>query len=590
MLPFEKEWFNPKPGLYSVRLVNSKDCGSFGTNGKGRSPLYALASAYAEFIERLQNGFVVGADGLNRMFLKEIYRDSGFFYYPDEKILNKADFFSLPNEYLKDISNNSSKDNFERVIDLYFGRLKQNGLGGVVSVPFYDCSQKKIVYLPYNLTLTLSGSNGMAAGNSPEESIFQALCELVERYSARTVFFERITPPTIPDSVLSRYSDEYEIISKLRESGYDVVVKDFSCGKKLPAVGVILLDKHRKKYRLNIGAETSFKFALSRCLTEIFQGIGDDSVMEKFMLDVPSEYPDYFRDESDISHRRKECEIRQFIINGTGVFPPSLFQSDSSYSFDLNTYQTHESYGAEVKYLIDLFSSLGHSVYIRNTSFLGFPSFYVYIPEVSVWGRKTNQDTPTIHAMENSLVHDQIEDVFFPASSLLDDDRRLRKLLDLIAPNGEHRYPNISIARVLKVDVLDCDLARMPTSFFVSLLCFANKEYVLAQVFLEHFLREFGLEKEAYYKKVIRFFKDNAAGRTKEELTKKYGSDFISGFSSKDRLFSSVGFPKCPNCGDCLLSAHCSTKSNYKNAMIIARKMRENNSFVNQKIVESILD
>lgn len=41
----------------------------------------------------------------------------------------------------------------------------------------------------------------MAAGNTAGESIFQALCELVERYSARTVFFDKLTPPAIPEAL-----------------------------------------------------------------------------------------------------------------------------------------------------------------------------------------------------------------------------------------------------------------------------------------------------------------------------------------------------------------------------------------------------
>lgn len=68
-------------------------------------------------------------------------------------------------------------------------------------MPFYDCNRIKITYLPYNLTFILTESNGMAAGNTAGESIFQALCELVERYSARTVFFDKLTPPAIPEAL-----------------------------------------------------------------------------------------------------------------------------------------------------------------------------------------------------------------------------------------------------------------------------------------------------------------------------------------------------------------------------------------------------
>ena len=43
--------------FYSVRIV-IRDT-DIGTNGKGLSPEYALASAYGEFVERLQNGMLL---------------------------------------------------------------------------------------------------------------------------------------------------------------------------------------------------------------------------------------------------------------------------------------------------------------------------------------------------------------------------------------------------------------------------------------------------------------------------------------------------------------------------------------------------
>lgn len=106
----------------------------------------------------------------------------------------------------------------------YFTRLKDNGQDGVISVPFYDCMNRQVVYFPYNMTFVLSGSNGMASGNTPQEAIFQALCELAERYAARTVFFDLMTPPSIPDSYLEKYPIEFQIIKNIRECGFEVVI------------------------------------------------------------------------------------------------------------------------------------------------------------------------------------------------------------------------------------------------------------------------------------------------------------------------------------------------------------------------------
>lgn len=67
-----KKWYHPYPEIYSLRLECMKEDGGFGTNGKGRNQYYALASAYAEFIERIQNGYIMGIYGLNRFFYKKL--------------------------------------------------------------------------------------------------------------------------------------------------------------------------------------------------------------------------------------------------------------------------------------------------------------------------------------------------------------------------------------------------------------------------------------------------------------------------------------------------------------------------------------
>ena len=101
---YESMWCNPYPNIYSARVECESSDGGFGTNGKGRNRQYTLASAYAEFIERLQNGYISGIYGLNRFFLKQIKQKAGFYYYPDEKILSEKEFRELPSAYLNDLS------------------------------------------------------------------------------------------------------------------------------------------------------------------------------------------------------------------------------------------------------------------------------------------------------------------------------------------------------------------------------------------------------------------------------------------------------------------------------------------------------
>ena len=71
---------NQFEGAFSNRIV-LKNLG-VGTNGKGTTKAYALASGYAEFMERLEN------DSLGSGNYYPVYKsECGFYHFPDEKLV-----------------------------------------------------------------------------------------------------------------------------------------------------------------------------------------------------------------------------------------------------------------------------------------------------------------------------------------------------------------------------------------------------------------------------------------------------------------------------------------------------------------------
>ena len=60
--------------IYSIRL-EIRDMPGVGVNGKGISFMYALASAYSEFMERFQSGFLLKSVYLNKEQKKYSFRD-----------------------------------------------------------------------------------------------------------------------------------------------------------------------------------------------------------------------------------------------------------------------------------------------------------------------------------------------------------------------------------------------------------------------------------------------------------------------------------------------------------------------------------
>lgn len=571
---FERLWLNPYPQIYSVRVECTEEDGEFGANGKGRNREYTLASAYAEFVERLQNGYLGGIYGLNRLFLKKNKEAAGFYYFPDEKILSEDKFRSLPSNYLNDIFGNQTEKERNRQIKAYFTRLKENGEDGVVAIPFYNVASNTIVYLPYNLTLTITGSNGMAAGNTPAEGIFQALCELIERYAVSQVYYKQLTPPTIPREFLKDYPEELSIIEAIENAGYFVEIKDFSAGLKLPAIGVLVFDKNKEKYKLNVGSETSFKRALSRALTEIYQGNIDKADFDNRLHDIPEDELEYFLANDSLSMAKRSLEIRKFIIDGSGIFPKSLFGENPSYHFCPDIYKSENSYKEEIIKLIKFFNRLGHDVLIRDVSFLGFPSYYVVIPNVSIYGRKTFEDVSNVNTLIDTVTQDALEDYFYSSDNFLENKDHLLSILNAIAPNREDIYSNLKMADVLKLSFKSNHYwSTIPVNYFLTIFCFVVEEYDNAIQYLQSYMKETNCETDMYYQSVLSLFQLYKKGET-SEIKNQIPKEVIDDFADRQALLKYIDLPICPNCCACKLQEACQTKNIVGAILRISNQMR----------------
>ena len=160
--------------LYKIPII---------TNGKGVSLEYAFASGFAEFIERLQNNFLY-----HKMLLrygKNLKNKIKYKYSPDEVNISFKKCIKT-NKWLKIFFT-------YKELKIYFEPFLTNN-EEVTCLPFYSVNSSKVVNLPVDFVYFNSGSNGMAAGNTIEEALLQGFCEIFERYSMRTIYFNRITP------------------------------------------------------------------------------------------------------------------------------------------------------------------------------------------------------------------------------------------------------------------------------------------------------------------------------------------------------------------------------------------------------------
>ena len=362
--------------IYMYNILN------FGANGKGISKENALASAYGEFMERLQNGFIFRFCG------------NSYYFSPDEKIYNTKDLLKN-NEMVKILKDENTTN---QIIDISHNKLflycmaktlekhkiKKLKKGQTVVVPFVSVKTKKKIFLPIILLQNfLQGTNGGAAGNTYEEAIVQGLSEICERYTIKKIFEERLSLPTIPSSYYCNFPVLSKLIKYIENNGYKITIKDASCGQKIPSVCTIFEDIKfpDNKISLSFCAHPNLQIAIERTLTEFLQGkdISNDSFRKMFFKE---EVLDTF----------SSGEIYQLVIAGNPVFDKNseiikiLNNSVDSYEFCFDTWNSQFISDNKIlmKKLIDSLGSFVNDIYIRDCSFLGFPAVYIFIPEMSL--------------------------------------------------------------------------------------------------------------------------------------------------------------------------------------------------------------
>lgn len=365
---------NPIEGLYSVRLYfPSLD---WGVNGKGTTEEFSRASAYGEAMERIQN--LHFPDYLTTLVERRQDVNFGFHYFPDEQ-RKKIKISNIQEDLLNDMKNSFYQSdgiypNDKELIDVW----KQWNDDEIFSfVPFYSVSSHSVQKFPYEVLLRLCRSNGIASGNTLEEALCQALSEVLERHVQETIIKKRLTPPEIPIEYIKRVSpDLLEIIDKIEGKGaYKLLIFDGSLGIGIPVVCIVLIDKENQLYKVKFGSHPIFRIALERCLTELCQGCNSISG------DVKSKMTHLCKD------NQHKCNTfynwSTMFRENRGSVPYRFFFKSPSWNFQ--EWEEHHDYSNKngVKWLIDKCLSIAPDVYIRNHSYLGFPTVRVYIPGVS---------------------------------------------------------------------------------------------------------------------------------------------------------------------------------------------------------------
>jgi len=352
--------------LFSVSIAD-KDTG-FSTNGKGADAQLCLASAYGEAMERLQNHF-----GFSDFASSAVDAYLGFTRHPEEK-LESFDSVLQQHPFIKadmDLCCEQDAD----ATDYWKTRLGEQ----LIMLPYYHVETGEPAFLPDQLIANMAGSNGLCAGNTPQEALCEGMHELCERYAKACILTEEYCLPDIPRTFIEETCPQQAEVIRLIEATIPhchVAVKDASLGRGLPVACIIFIDRNRGRYHIKFGAHLSFPIALERCLTELFQGFDHEKTneMDKALTTWDAQSRALrFHAENRISMERSDV----------GAIPDRILLSSPDWEFKpwgLDGFDNKTG----LRILTDLLASIGGNVFIRDTGFLGFPAYRIYVPGVSV--------------------------------------------------------------------------------------------------------------------------------------------------------------------------------------------------------------
>ena len=562
ILTVEKAWSNSADGFYSVTVSIANT--TLSTNGKGTTYEYALASAYGELMERLQNQ---AQFRLNTDVSQDAMEYLGYFYAPDEKRFSIDELLNNDEEWittkLSMLNTDVSKiDLLSKWQEISYEKPPCD----FIAVPFCNLNSSKLSHIPVKMLSKMYMSNGMCAGNTNEEALVQGISEVLERNVNKRIIAERITPPTIPEEYINTFPRIVEMIKQIELSGnFEVIMKDCSLGYNFPVVGVIYINKDDQTYFIKFGAHPAFEIAAERTLTELLQGQDIKNMRGVWEFSYKSNITD------------EHSNLVNILANGCGWYPNEFFGTKLSYEFKPFTDVSHMNNKEMVKYLVQMLHDMDYDVYARDVSFLGLPAFHVIVPGLSeieeINDIKELDDYAEfvrvkrlIRNMENISSNEIIELVKFIEHKKFDSYTIMLQLLNLpINKDIPWYYTNANL-------------------FTTALYC-KIKDYTGAFRVFSSFLsnltpNSFNPSMLTYYKCLRDYLAARSEGLTHIQIIDLLGSFYplhiikgiIDELGSPENIFSNYGLIHCFDCDSCQLKFRCPYNETEKVFKIIKEK------------------
>lgn len=327
-IEIDENWYNENSSYPSVRLTIRNT--TLGSNGKGKTKAYALASAYAELMERIYN---------NGFFLNTNKSVNNNLTINNRKFIKK---FKLDIKNIECFKKDYSYKNFKSLISNDKFTLSSNFL-----------------YFTY-------GTNGMYFGNTMAEGVSQGIFEILERYVIKKVLKGEIFGRFVKQDELDL--DNLHAIHELEKiANSKITVIDYSMDTDFPVCCIILLNE--SGYYIKFGSHAILNYAVSRCLTEMVQGRNLQKLGGQNTCELDFKYT--------------ERNFLNIVENGHGSYPISIllknidgltkFVDESSIKNNTDIYN----------YLINLLKKKKYDIFLNEYKNDNFSVGQVIIPSIS---------------------------------------------------------------------------------------------------------------------------------------------------------------------------------------------------------------
>lgn len=548
------------------------------TNGKGTTAAYALASAYSEMMERLQNGYkFYGERYATKKFISSLspqceyvknlrkycgildyasYADEVYFNIKDYLLSENNIFSETQTKYIIEYGDKDFLNNYE-----------------LCCVPYYDIMNGESKYLPSDCFC--SGTNGMCAGNTPSEALVQGFCEIFERYAIKQLMLYDSVPPQIPLNYFKGTSI-YEKILKL--DNLRIIVLDCSFQLDLPVLGTIIINTKEDTCCLEMAGAATAEVALERCLTEHFQSGNPSEDMSRIFDNV--EYDD-------------NTKFEQFYRQSKGfgkIDLKKLLSSEPQYEFKGFYSIIGDNSEEELSWIINkLIMKNGLQCFIRDNSILGYPTYHIYIPAMSDIYDNHNIDDLYITMF-----------TFYLQPNVLNLKKQNVVTLKIICDNTINGFSKVRSSHIpIYANFLynqETRESRPDNDLFVSTILLQCGDYEKASNILRKFIQRLNKTSDIkaikYYNCALDYIQlknDNSDASIYHKLVPLYGTELvdeiISDVNSENKLYD-YDLPSCFNCEVCEVKEACC----YFNAMKVVKALQDKTILKNQNAIISMIN